>query len=220
MGTVRQGQGVSPSVARSRQRTARPVDCRLQLILIGDRGVGKTSLLERFTGGAFTENCKSTVGVDFKIRTIDVGDKKIRLQIWDTAGQERFNSITSAYYRNAKGILIVYDLTKRETFEELGKWMKMVDKYASEDADLLLVGNKLDREMEREVRRDEGEKFARQYCGMRFCESSAKDNSNVDDLFHRLVEDVVRKVSVLSLLLLLSLCVLCFTVNCLSFSLG
>ncbi|XP_033613310.1 ras-related protein Rab-12 [Fukomys damarensis] len=133
-------------------------------------------------------------GVDFKIKTVELRGKKIRLQIWDTAGQERFNSITSAYYRSAKGIILVYDITKKETFDDLPKWMKMIDKYASEDAELLLVGNKLDCELDREVSRQQGEKFAQQITGMRFCEASAKDNFNVDEIFLKLVDDILKKM--------------------------
>ncbi|KAB0356434.1 hypothetical protein FD754_000590, partial [Muntiacus muntjak] len=112
----------------------------------------------------------------------------------DTAGQERFNSITSAYYRSAKGIILVYDITKKETFDDLPKWMKMIDKYASEDAELLLVGNKLDCETDREISRQQGEKFAQQIAGMRFCEASAKDNFNVDEIFLKLVDDILKKM--------------------------
>ncbi|KAE8598412.1 hypothetical protein XENTR_v10016818 [Xenopus tropicalis] len=144
--------------ARRRKQPPRPADFKLQVIIIGSRGVGKTSLMERFTDDTFCEACKSTVGVDFKIKTVELRGKKIRLQIWDTAGQERFNSITSAYYRSAKGIILVYDITKKETFEDLPKWMKMIDKYASEEAELLLVGNKLDCETDREITRQQGEK--------------------------------------------------------------
>uniref|UniRef100_A0A5F9C631 Ras-related protein Rab-12 n=1 Tax=Oryctolagus cuniculus TaxID=9986 RepID=A0A5F9C631_RABIT len=133
-------------------------------------------------------------GVDFKIKTVELRGKKIRLQIWDTAGQERFNSITSAYYRSAKGIILVYDITKKETFDDLPKWMKMIDKYASEDAELLLVGNKLDCETDREISRQQGEKFAQQITGMRFCEASAKDNFNVDEIFLKLVDDILKKM--------------------------
>ncbi|XP_068197304.1 ras-related protein Rab-12 isoform X3 [Antennarius striatus] len=118
-------QGVQ---SRRRKMPPRPADFKLQIIVIGSRGVGKTSLMERFTDDTFSEACKSTVGVDFKIKTVELRGKKIRLQIWDTAGQERFNSITSAYYRNAKGIVLVYDITKQQTFEDLPKWMKMIDK--------------------------------------------------------------------------------------------
>ncbi|XP_069324358.1 ras-related protein Rab-12 [Eulemur rufifrons] len=185
---------LSGGQGRRRKQPPRPADFKLQVIIIGSRGVGKTSLMERFTDDTFCEACKSTVGVDFKIKTVELRGKKIRLQIWDTAGQERFNSITSAYYRSAKGIILVYDITKKETFDDLPKWMKMIDKYASEDAELLLVGNKLDCETDREITRQQGEKFAQQITGMRFCEASAKDNFNVDEIFLKLVDDILKKM--------------------------
>ncbi|XP_008576980.1 PREDICTED: LOW QUALITY PROTEIN: ras-related protein Rab-12-like [Galeopterus variegatus] len=194
----RPGRGLPGAVrgqARRRKQPPRPADFKLQvIILIGSRGVGKTSLMERFTDDTFCEACKSTVGVDFKIKTVELRGKKIRLQIWDTAGQERFNSTTSAYYRSAKGIILVYDITKKETFDDLPKWMKMIDKYASEDAELFLVGNKLDCETDREITRQQGEKFAQQITGMRFCEASAKDNFNVDEIFLKLVDDILKKM--------------------------
>ncbi|TRY66097.1 hypothetical protein DNTS_035588 [Danionella cerebrum] len=172
------------------------------------------SLMERFTDDTFCEACKSTVGVDFKIKTVELRGKKIRSLLvnvtsntrhsppsppgrpgtGDTAGQERFNSITSAYYRGAKGIVLVYDITKQETFDDLPKWMKMIDKYASEDAELLLVGNKLDCEFDRVISRQQAERFASRISGMRFCEASAKDNFNVDEIFLKLVDDILSKM--------------------------
>ncbi|XP_007564239.1 ras-related protein Rab-12 isoform X2 [Poecilia latipinna] len=172
--------------SRRRKMPPRPADFKLQIIIIGSRGVGKTSLMERFTDDTFC--------VDFKIKTVELRGKKIRLQIWDTAGQERFNSITSAYYRGAKGIVVVYDITKQETFEDLPKWMKMIDKYASEEAELLLVGNKLDCETDRIISKQQGERFASRISGMRFCEASAKDNFNVDEIFVKLVDDILSKM--------------------------
>uniref|UniRef100_G3PWH6 small monomeric GTPase n=1 Tax=Gasterosteus aculeatus aculeatus TaxID=481459 RepID=G3PWH6_GASAC len=202
--------------SRRRKMPPRPADFKLQIIIIGSRGVGKTSIMERFTDDTFCEACKSTVGVDFKIKTVELRGKKIRLQICltvthkgnrerlagrrysntalDTAGQERFNSITSAYYRGAKGIVLVYDITKQETFEDLPKWMKMIDKYASEEAELLLVGNKLDCETDRIISRQQGERFCSRISGMRFCEASAKDNFNVDEIFLKLVDDILSKM--------------------------
>ncbi|XP_051943841.1 ras-related protein Rab-12 [Hippocampus zosterae] len=180
--------------SRRRKTPPRPADFKLQIIIIGSRGVGKTSLMERYTDDTFSEACKSTVGVDFKIKTVELRGKKIRLQIWDTAGQERFNSITSAYYRGAKGIVLVYDITKQETFDDLPKWMKMIDKYASEEAELLLVGNKMDCESERVISRQQGERFCSRISGMRFCETSAKDNCNVDEIFLKLVDDILSKM--------------------------
>nr|XP_012422805.1 PREDICTED: ras-related protein Rab-12 isoform X2 [Odobenus rosmarus divergens] len=159
----------------------------------GDSVVNGTWSLSR-SGSEPVGNRMTHVGVDFKIKTVELRGKKIRLQIWDTAGQERFNSITSAYYRSAKGIILVYDITKKETFDDLPKWMKMIDKYASEDAELLLVGNKLDCETDREITRQQGEKFAQQITGMRFCEASAKDNFNVDEIFLKLVDDILKKM--------------------------
>ncbi|XP_016426570.1 ras-related protein Rab-12-like isoform X2 [Sinocyclocheilus rhinocerous] len=166
-GVQRRAGGGSPAVGASQRRRKMPpraADYKLQVIIIGSRGVGKTSLMERFTDDTFCEACKSTVGVDFKIKTVELRGKKIRLQIWDTAGQERFNSITSAYYRGAKGIVLVYDITKQETFDDLPKWMKMIDKFAS------------------------------RISGMRFCEASAKDNFNVDEIFLKLVDDILSKM--------------------------
>ncbi|XP_037132470.1 ras-related protein Rab-12 [Syngnathus acus] len=182
------------SQSRRRKMPPRPADFKLQIIIIGSRGVGKTSLMERYTDDTFSEACKSTVGVDFKIKTVELRGKKIRLQIWDTAGQERFNSITSAYYRGAKGIVLVYDITKQETFDDLPKWMKMIDKYASEEAELLLVGNKMDCESDRVISRQQGERFSSRISGMRFCETSAKDNCNVDEIFLKLVDDILSKM--------------------------
>uniref|UniRef100_A0A8C7I791 Ras-related protein Rab-12 n=1 Tax=Oncorhynchus kisutch TaxID=8019 RepID=A0A8C7I791_ONCKI len=179
--------------SRRRKMPPRPADYKLQIIIIGSRGVGKTSLMERFTDDTFCEACKSTVGVDFKIKTVELRGKKIRLQIWDTAGQERFNSITSAYYRGAKGIVLVYDITKQETFDDLPKWMKMIDKYASEEAELLLVGNKLDCETDRIITKQTAERFTSRISGMRFCEASAKDNFNVEECFLKLVDDILAK---------------------------
>ncbi|CAB1326898.1 unnamed protein product [Coregonus sp. 'balchen'] len=206
--------------SRRRKMPPRPADYKLQIIIIGSRGVGKTSLMERFTDDTFCEACKSTVGVDFKIKTVELRGKKIRLQIWDTAGQERFNSITSAYYRGAKGIVLVYDITKQETFDDLPKWMKMIDKYtplissvttvhtsyllisllsvigqyASEEAELLLVGNKLDCETDRIITKQTAERFTSRISGMRFCEASAKDNFNVEECFLKLVDDILAKM--------------------------
>ncbi|KAJ8374950.1 hypothetical protein SKAU_G00055300 [Synaphobranchus kaupii] len=204
-GSVGGSPALTGAQSRRRKIPPRPADYKLQIIIIGSRGVGKTSLMERFTDDTFCEACKSTVGVDFKIKTVDLRGKKIRLQIWtaesecisrskDTAGQERFNSITSAYYRGAKGIVLVYDITKQETFDDLPKWMKMIDKYASEDAELLVVGNKLDCETDRIITRQQGERFASRISGMRFCEASAKDNFNVDEIFLKLVDDILSKM--------------------------
>jgi Ras-related protein Rab-1A len=115
------------------------------LVLIGDTGVGKSCLLLRFADDTFTESFISTIGVDFRFRTVKINKKIVKLQIWDTAGQERFRTITSAYYRGADGIIMVYDVCNEESFNHINDWFIEVNRYASENTCKLLVGNKTDR---------------------------------------------------------------------------
>lgn len=119
-------------------------DYLFKLLLIGDSSVGKSCLLLRFADDAYVDTYISTIGVDFKIRTVELDGKSVKLQIWDTAGQERFRTITSSYYRGAHGIIIVYDVTDRESFNNVKQWLSEIDRYASDSVCKLLVGNKCD----------------------------------------------------------------------------
>ncbi len=151
-------------------------DYMYKVLLVGDSAVGKSSLILQFTDGVFSETFISTIGVDFKIRTVTVHDKRHKLQIWDTAGQERFRTITSAYYRGAHGIFIVYDVTAPLTFEHVTLWSAEITRNADRNrapAVKILVGNKVDRDEARAVTRDAGAKAADRF-GMQFVEVSAK----------------------------------------------
>ena len=167
-------------------------DYLFKILLIGDSGVGKTSIILRFSDDTYTESFISTIGVDFKLRTIQVGDKIIKLQIWDTAGQERFRTITSSYYRGAHGIILVYDITDRISFENIVKWMDDVDRYALGSVDTMLVGNKGDMEDKRAVEYERAQKFAAG-TKMRFFETSAKNASNVNNLFKAMVDTIMKR---------------------------
>jgi len=160
-------------------------DYLFKLLLIGDSGVGKSCLLLRFADDTYTESYISTIGVDFKIRTVELDGKTIKLQIWDTAGQERFRTITSSYYRGAHGIIVVYDVTKRETFTNINKWLKESERFACENAQKLLVGNKSDMVNDRQVTSTEAEQFAKE-LNLEYLETSAKNASNVEEAFEKL----------------------------------
>ncbi|XP_047315005.1 ras-related protein RIC1 [Impatiens glandulifera] len=157
-------------------------DYLFKLLLIGDSGVGKSCLLLRFADDSYLDSYISTIGVDFKIRTVEHEGKSIKLQIWDTAGQERFRTITSSYYRGAHGIIVVYDVTEQESFNNVKQWLSEIDRYANENVNKLLVGNKCDLEENREVSYDAGKAFADE-LGIPFMETSAKDSTNVEQAF-------------------------------------
>merc|ERR1711988_996992 len=157
-------------------------DYLFKLVLIGDSGVGKSCLLLRFADDTYTESYISTIGVDFKIRTIEIDNKTIKLQIWDTAGQERFRTISSTYYRGAHGIIVVYDITNQESFTNVKRWMQEIDKYARENVSKLLVGNKCDLDDQRKVSKGQGQDFAAQ-MDLQHLETSAKHAIGVETAF-------------------------------------
>lgn len=168
-------------------------DCLFKVLLIGDSGVGKSSLMARFVDDQFTESYISTIGVDFKIRTIEMDGKTIKLQIWDTAGQERFRTITSSYYRGAHGVVIVYDVTDDTSFRNIDFWLSEVGRYASEDADKLIVGNKCDAIQQRVVSHTEALAYA-QDIGVPLVETSAKHATNVEHAFMMLVGNMLKRL--------------------------
>ncbi|KAJ3574979.1 hypothetical protein NP233_g1396 [Leucocoprinus birnbaumii] len=159
------------------------------LLLIGDSGVGKSCLLLRFCDDAWTPSFITTIGIDFKIRTIELDGKRIKLQIWDTAGQERFRTITTAYYRGAMGILLVYDVTDERSFNNIRTWHSNIEQHASEGVNKILIGNKSDWTDKRAVTEEQGRELANE-LGIRFMETSAKVNEGVEEAFFTLARDI------------------------------
>jgi len=164
-------------------------DYLFKLLLIGDSGVGKSCLLLRFADHTYTESYISTIGVDFKIRTIDLDGKTIKLQIWDTAGQERFRTITSSYYRGAHGIIVVYDVTDLESFNNVRQWLNEIERYASENVCKLLVGNKCDMVNKKAVDYEQAKGFAEK-LDIPFLETSAKTATNVEKAFLTMAQEI------------------------------
>ena len=165
-------------------------DYEFKLLIIGDYGVGKTSLLLRFIDDNFPNNFITTIGNDFKIRTIELDGKKVKLQIWDTAGQERFSPINSIYYRGAYGIIVAYDVSDIDSFNNVQKWVKDIDNMAPEHVVTMLVGNKSD--LSNIVTSDKAKKYADK-LGIKFIETSAKNDNNVYEAFSIIVREIIRK---------------------------
>ncbi|TEA40647.1 hypothetical protein DBR06_SOUSAS9410015 [Sousa chinensis] len=162
-------------------------------IIIGDTGVGKSCLLLQFTDKRFQPVHDLTIGVEFGARMVNIDGKQIKLQIWDTAGQESFRSITRSYYRGAAGALLVYDITRRETFNHLTSWLEDARQHSSSNMVIMLIGNKSDLESRRDVKREEGEAFAREH-GLIFMETSAKTACNVEEAFINTAKEIYRKI--------------------------
>lgn len=155
----------------------------LKLLLIGNSGVGKSSILLRYSDNSFKEQFIYTIGVDFKVKTVVINGKVIKLQIWDTAGQERFRSFTTAYYRGANGIIMVYDITNRKSFESITNWLRDIERFANNrEVAVLLIGNKCDASDSRCVPTEEAQRLADD-LGIIFLECSAKSGTNIDSAF-------------------------------------
>eukprot|EP01118_Nematostelium_gracile_P015936 TRINITY_DN6495_c0_g1_i1.p1 TRINITY_DN6495_c0_g1~~TRINITY_DN6495_c0_g1_i1.p1 ORF type:complete len:222 (+),score=62.41 TRINITY_DN6495_c0_g1_i1:123-788(+) len=180
-----------PTNAASSKNAA--YDYLIKLLLIGDSGVGKSCLLLRFSDDSFTPSFITTIGIDFKIRTIDLEGKRIKLQIWDTAGQERFRTITTAYYRGAMGILLVYDVTDDKSFANIRNWIRNIEQHASENVNKILIGNKCDLVDKKMIDTSKGKSLADEY-GIKFLETSAKNSINVEDAFITLAKDIKKRL--------------------------
>ncbi|XP_071965857.1 ras-related protein Rab-10-like isoform X5 [Antedon mediterranea] len=167
----------------------------IKLMLLGDSTVGKTSIMFKYIYDDYEFTNLTTIGIDFKIKTVELNGKKIKLQIWDTAGQERFHTITTSYYRGAMGIMLVYDITQEKTFDNIAKWLRNIQEHANEDVEKMLLGNKCDMNDKRMVSTERGQSIAREN-GIKFMETSAKTNINVEPAFMTLAEDILKKYPV------------------------
>uniref|UniRef100_A0A1I7ZI37 Ras-related protein Rab-1 n=1 Tax=Steinernema glaseri TaxID=37863 RepID=A0A1I7ZI37_9BILA len=169
-------------------------DHLFKVLLIGDTAVGKTSLLHRFSDDTFTPSMSATIGIDFKVKTVVMNEKKVKLQVWDTAGQERFDTITTSYYRGADGIVLVYDLCNPDSFLNLAKWLRYIRQYADDGVAMILVGNKCDMVAERNVPKAKGEEAALEHS-IPYFETSAKANLNVDDAFYEMTHRLLTRAA-------------------------
>ncbi|XP_027339290.1 ras-related protein RABA2a [Abrus precatorius] len=180
------------------RRAEEEYDYLFKVVLIGDSGVGKSNLLSRFTRNEFCLESKSTIGVEFATRTLQVEGRTVKAQIWDTAGQERYRAITSAYYRGALGALLVYDVTKPTTFENVSRWLKELRDHADANIVIMLIGNKTDLKHLRAVATEDAQSYAEKE-GLSFIETSALEATNVEKAFQTILAEIYRIISKKSL---------------------
>ncbi|RZC47236.1 hypothetical protein C5167_040198 [Papaver somniferum] len=172
-------------------------DCEgylFKVVIIGDSAVGKSNLLSRYSRNEFNIHTKATIGVEFQTQSMEIDGKEVKAQIWDTAGQERFRAVTSAYYRGAVGALIVYDITRRTTFDSVGRWLDELNIHSDTTIARMLVGNKSDLENIRDVSVEEGKSLA-EAEGLFFMETSALDSTNVRTAFEMVIKEIYNNVS-------------------------
>ncbi len=169
-------------------------DYKLKIVVIGDSGVGKTNLIKRFITNTFSQNSKATIGVEFISKSYKIKDKIYKVEIWDTAGQERYKSITAVYYKGAKGALVVYDTTSKNSFNNIDKWMTEIRDKTSNDIRLMIIGNKIDLKEFREVTNEEAVTKAKE-LGIPLMETSALDSTNVKEAFHDLVREIYNQIN-------------------------
>ncbi|KAK4707798.1 hypothetical protein R3W88_028723 [Solanum pinnatisectum] len=170
------------------------IDYVFKVVLIGDSAVGKSQILARFARNEFSLDSKATIGVEFQTRTLVIQHKSVKAQIWDTAGQERYRAVTSAYYRGAVGALLVYDITKRQTFDHIPRWLEELRAHADKNIVIMLIGNKTDLEDQRAVPTEDAKEFA-QKEGLFFLETSAMEATNVEDAFLTVLTEIFNIVN-------------------------
>ena len=164
----------------------------VKVILIGDSSVGKTNIMSKYLKNQFNENSKATVGVEFGAKIFKINNRNIKAQIWDTAGQEKYKAITGAYYKGSKGAFVVYDITRKETFYSVDKWINDLKVSGDPKLNILLIGNKSDLEDKREVFKEQGEEKAKSF-GCAFLETSALSGDNIEQAFELMISDIIKK---------------------------
>ncbi|KAI8544918.1 hypothetical protein RHMOL_Rhmol07G0002600 [Rhododendron molle] len=182
-----QGQGQGQGMFSTGEEEK--IDYVYKVVVIGDSAVGKSQILSRFTKNEFCFDSKSTIGVEFQTRTVSINSKLIKAQIWDTAGQERYRAVTSAYYRGALGAMLVYDISKRQTFDHVARWVEELRAHADSSIVIMLIGNKSDLGDQRAVPTEDAVEFAENQ-GLFFSETSALSGDNVDTAFLKLLEEI------------------------------
>ncbi|KAK4394030.1 Ras-related protein Rab11D [Sesamum angolense] len=170
------------------------VDYVFKVVLIGDSAVGKSQILSRFARNEFSLDSKATIGVEFQTRTMVIQHKSVKAQIWDTAGQERYRAVTSAYYRGAVGAMLVYDITKRQTFDHIPRWLEELRAHADKNIVIILIGNKTDLEDQRAVPTEDAKEFAEKE-GLFFLETSALEATNVEEAFVTVLTEIFNIVN-------------------------
>ncbi|KAI3975358.1 hypothetical protein MKX01_022120 [Papaver californicum] len=170
------------------------IDYVFKIVLIGDSAVGKSQILSRFARNEFSLDSKATIGVEFQTRTLVIQHKSVKAQIWDTAGQERYRAVTSAYYRGAVGAMLVYDITKRQSFDHIPRWLEELRGHADKNIVIILIGNKCDLESQRAVPTEDAKEFA-QKEGLFFLETSALEGSNVETAFSTVLTEIFNIVN-------------------------
>ena len=179
------------SISKEKNYSSKHYDDLFKLVIIGDSGVGKSCILLRFADETFTVTYYSTIGVDFRFKCVDIGERKCKLQIWDTAGQERFKTVTSAYYRGADGIIIVFDQTDKESFNNIQHWIEDISRYSTDEPAKIIIANKDDMAEEKKIVKNEDINELEKKTGLEVIKTSAKTGENVEYAFKKLAQQLI-----------------------------